>query len=87
MFGFSLQKLLLLAAVIGAVWFGFKLVSRLQESRELEAGRRERGQERRRKPESRATPSEAETMIQCPTCGTYVAARGAKSCGRADCPY
>lgn len=88
MFGFSLQKLLLLAAVIGAVWYGFKLISRLQQNRELEAGRQGRAAKRSRGPDSaRAMGDEPETMVQCPICGTYVAAQGAKSCGRSDCPY
>jgi len=29
----------------------------------------------------------AEDMIACRVCGAYVPARGARSCGRADCPY
>jgi hypothetical protein len=31
--------------------------------------------------------AEAEDMIECSVCGAYVAARGAVSCGRGDCPY
>ena len=90
MFGFSLQKLLVLAAIVGAVWYGFKLVSRLQEARKLEqeskagkprkaAGRGAGG--------AKTTAATAEDMVQCPVCQTYVAARSAGSCGRADCPY
>jgi len=30
---------------------------------------------------------EAEDLVPCPRCGAYVAARGATSCGRSDCPY
>ena len=37
MFGFSLQKLLVLAAIVAAVWYGFKWVSRLQKQRDAEA--------------------------------------------------
>ena len=33
MFGFSIQKLLVLASIIGAVWYGFKLVGRLDQAR------------------------------------------------------
>jgi uncharacterized protein len=87
MFGFSLQKLLLLAAIVAAVWYGFKLVSRLKEARELEArkgGGRPKPARRGRKA---ASEGETETMVQCPVCKTYVAARGAGSCGRDDCPY
>jgi hypothetical protein len=37
MLGFSIQKLLVLAAVIGAVWYAFKFVGRLQQARDAEA--------------------------------------------------
>ena len=91
MFGFSLQKLIVLVGIIGAVWYGFKLVSRLDAARKAEAkvpGERKSG----RKPFGRrrdAAParSETEDMVECPTCGAYVAARKASHCGRSDCPY
>ena len=90
MFGFSLQKLLVLAAVVGAVWYGFKLVSRLQEARKLEAeaqaGNR-RSAARRGAGGAKGTNAATEEMVQCPVCQTYVAARSASSCGRPDCPY
>ena len=35
MLGFSLQKLLVLATIVAAVWYGFRWVSRLQEARKL----------------------------------------------------
>ena len=38
MFGFSLQKLLVLAAVIALVWYGFKFVGRLQDHRKVDGG-------------------------------------------------
>ena len=88
MFGFSLQKLMLLAAIIGAVWYGFKFISRLQEARELEAKKGgSRTSKPRRQGSAKASEGEAEAMIECPVCKTYIAARGAGSCGRADCPY
>ena len=37
MFGFSIQKLLVLAAIIGAVWYGFKFLSRLDQARKTDA--------------------------------------------------
>ena len=88
MFGFSLQKLMLLVAIIGAVWYGFRLVSRLQDAREVEgkAGGGRKSKPRRRAA-AKASADEAEAMVECPVCKTYVAARGAGSCGRADCPY
>ncbi len=33
MLGFSIQKLLVLASIIAAVWYGFKLVGRLDQTR------------------------------------------------------
>ena len=97
MLGFSIQKLLVLAAVIGAVWYGFKFVGRLQQARDAEAKagggakRGNLGDQLRdwvagRKGGADAG-GEAEDLVQCPKCGAYLAARGATSCGRSDCPY
>lgn len=88
MFGFSFQKIMLLAAIIAAVWYGFKFVSRMQEARELEAKKgTSRMSRSRRRGASKTAQDEPEAMIECPVCKTYVAARGAGRCGRADCPY
>jgi uncharacterized protein len=86
MFGIpSLQKLLVLAAVVAAVWYGFKLIGRLQEARKTDAALRRNA---KRKPRTGATDSpEAEDMVQCPVCQAFVQARGAAGCGRGDCPY
>ena len=97
MLGFSIQKLLVLAAVIGAVWYGFKFVGRLQQARDAEAktgggakggnlGDQLRNWVAGRKGGGDAG-GEVEDLVQCPKCGAYVAARGATSCGRGDCPY
>ncbi len=90
MFGFSLQKLLVLGAVIALVWYGFKWLSRLQRVRDAQGGgapkkRRWPGTARRATEEP--PHSTAEDMIECPVCGTYVSARGSANCARADCPY
>ncbi len=91
MFGFSLQKILVLAAVVGAVWYGFKLITRLQEARDLKvraqgdgAGRAGAGRPAKGSGEA---AFQHEDLVQCPVCATYVAARGAGSCDRLDCPY
>lgn len=87
MFGFSLQKILVLAAIVAAVWYGFKWVSRLQAARDAE-NKAKGGAARRRAPsQARAEADDAEDMVQCPVCRAYVQARGASSCGRSDCPY
>ena len=82
MFGFSLTKLLVLAAIIGAVWYGYKWVGRLDRMAKHKVKR-----------DSGAGDGGAkgvdgpEEMIACRACGVYVAAQGAQSCGREDCPY
>ena len=87
MFGFSLQKLLVLVAVIAAVWYGFKWVSRLQEMRETEQKPAARRPPKAERKAQKAKEPGAEDMVQCPICQAYVPARGASGCGRADCPY
>ena len=46
------------------------------------------GMFRRARGEKQAAPAEETHEMQaCPTCGTYVPARGARDCGRELCPY
>lgn len=75
---FSLQKLLVLAAIIVVVWYGFKAAGRLQALRQNKA---ERDEARRGR---RAVP--AEDLVLCGTCRSYVTPAG-DGCSRADCPY
>ena len=90
-----MQKLLVLAAIVLAVWYGFKWVTRLQESRDAETRvpprkRRWPGGVRgafRRAAKEPEQQDAAEELTPCRVCGAYVAARGAANCGRADCPY
>ncbi len=89
MFGFSLPKLMLLAFLLVAVWYIFKLIERRDEVRKREEIERaaeaavrdnvERKKEKKRK-------SAAET-IACTVCGNYVPSEGVRSCGREKCPY
>ena len=98
MLGFSFQKLLVLAGIIGAVWYAYKLVGRMQAARDTQQGRVRRGggftdglkrwSERVRGGAGEPKASQgAEEMVACKVCGTYVSARGARACGRPDCPY
>ncbi len=95
MFGFSLQKLLVLAAVIALVWYGFKFIGRLQDQRRADGGpngglgARPPRRSRRRGAASAAEPrvQDAEDMVACPVCQAYVQARGTTRCDRSDCPY
>lgn len=80
MFGISLAKLIVLAAVVAAVWFGFRYLQ--ARDRALAAARRAA-----EPPSGRvgrgAAP--AEELVKCPVCATYVAS-AAGACGRGDCP-
>ena len=87
MFGFSIQKLIVLAAVIAAVWYGFKFVGRLEQSRKDAAKAAAKPASGAAKTAKTAGPGDAEDMVSCPVCGDYVAAVGAGPCDRADCPH
>jgi len=82
----SFQKLIVLAGIVAAVWYGFKLLTRLQEARKTDAALRQNTAKRPGAARG-ADHEEAEDMVQCPVCQAYVPARGATSCGRDDCPY
>ncbi|HEX7005707.1 MAG TPA: hypothetical protein VF274_01080 [Alphaproteobacteria bacterium] len=89
MFGFSLQKLVILALIIAAVWLGFRFLGRVQAQRKADAKAARKMQRRNRWSFGRDPDEDmgAEDMIACRVCDAYVPARGARSCGRADCPY
>ena len=76
MFGFGIGKLILLVLVILAVWYGFKLIGRLDQNRKRQLS------ENRSK-----APDESGQMEQCKVCKTYVVASGAVNCGKEGCPY
>lgn len=89
MLGFSIQKLLFTAAVVMAVWYGFKWVARMKEIRDEDAkDRLRRGRQGGDGGASSGAPSGgAEEMVECRTCGAFVASSGAKACGKDNCPY
>jgi hypothetical protein len=89
MFGFTLQKLLVLALIVAVVWYGFRFLGRVQSQRKAEQKAARKVQRRGRWSFGRDPDEDmgAEDMIACRVCGAYVPARGARSCGRADCPY
>lgn len=78
MFGFSFAKLLLVAAVIAAVWYGYRWWQRVQKVTRDEADVLAR---------QRARATDGEDMVKCPSCETYLSPRAARSCGRVGCPY
>ena len=75
MFGFG--KILVLAVIIAAVWYGFKFVGRLQAKRQEEL--KDAGRE--------GNSKDAGDMVKCPQCAAFVVAGGAAKCSKSECPY
>ncbi len=75
MFGFSLSKLLVLAVIVAAVWYGFKMLGRKTGG----------GEAKKAAPRGRTKAVDAEDLVRCPVCETYVQP-AAGPCERADCP-
>lgn len=82
MLGLSLGKFLLLVALIALVWYGFRYVNRVEAIR-----RALREELKRRHVPPKSTRIDAEDLVKCAQCASYVAARSAAACGRADCPW
>jgi hypothetical protein len=84
MFGlFSISKILVTAAIIFAVWQGFKWLGNRQaiqkqanKERVQKGGGRAGGASA-----SRSSDPVVEDMVQCPDCGAYVADDGRHRCG------
>ena len=91
MFGFGLQKLLLLAVIVGAVWYGSKFFGRLDVSRrKVEKAARAAADRVTRgggAQDTAAQDTTAQDMERCETCGDFVAQGSATACGREACPY
>ena len=83
MFGIpSLGKLLVLAAIVAIVWYGFKMVGRMDAARKNKPVGRDRGNRG-----GRNAPADVEDTVQCPVCKAYVVANSTSPCDRPDCPY
>jgi uncharacterized protein len=83
MLGLSFGKLLVLALLILAIWYGFKYAGRVEQVRQaVKRARTSAGQQR-----GGGQRLQAEDMVKCRACGTYVAAHGVGKCGRPDCPW
>jgi len=77
------MKILVLVAVVAAVWYGFKMINRITEDRNKAVGDRNSKKSSTRSSGSPTT----EDMIACPECGTFVSASSTAKCERANCPY
>jgi uncharacterized protein len=90
MFGLSFTKILFTIVAVLAVWYGYRWIGRVQARRQAELEeqmRRDIRQTSKRGPSGSGATAKVEDLIPCGTCGDYVPARGARGCGRADCPY
>ena len=88
MFGLpSMQKLLVLAAIIAIVWYGFRFLGRLKETREREARQRDLKDATRPAPKEQNEQLDVEETVQCAVCGAYVPTIGKSNCGKSGCPY
>jgi len=78
MFGlFSLPKLLFTAAVIAAVWYGFKWLNRRQQ---VESERAKGDLGGSKGTAKRKAAPDVEEMVACPDCGAYVSKGGDHRC-------
>ncbi len=74
---FSLPKIILILLIAAAGWYGWRWWQKQQKAKDESA--RVAGD---------SPPNlTAEDMVACRVCGTYVPTKGARNCGRADCPY
>jgi len=81
MFGLSFAKILLIAAVMAAVWYGFKYLTRPEK----DAAEDKRAQKPKPGPAAGGGARAVEDMVRCRVCGAYQA-RNAGPCERKDCP-
>ena len=84
----SLQKIIFTAAVIFAVWYGWRWVGRKRAEGLARATARDR--RKRGKTKTSGGNHGGENVVDlaaCPVCGDFVAPDGALSCERPDCPY
>jgi len=80
MFGlFSFSKIIVTAALIFAVWYGFKWLGNRQEIQKQAA--RDRVRKGGRRAARQPIDDDIEDMVQCPDCGAYVADNGRHKCG------
>jgi hypothetical protein len=84
MFGIpSFPKLIVLAAIIAVIWYGFRLVGELDKARRQAArvAKQQAGQK------GRSSGANVEETVKCRACGAYVPARQPSRCNRSECPF
>lgn len=95
---FSMSKIIVFIIVCVALWLAFRFVGTMARKQKMEERMaRPTLRERLRRSAGRAGSMRAREaarepvaevdMVPCRVCKDYVAAAGARSCGRQDCPY
>ena len=74
MFGFSPVKILFTIVVIGAIWYGFKWLSRMQD----------KTAEKESPSKHSSADQEISDLVACPKCGSYNVKGKKCSCGDGD---
>ena len=87
MLGFSLGKILVLAAMIALVWYGFKYVARRNQKFGRDKADGRLGRQGDNAHDNDAHDEKVQDMETCAVCGTFVPNGSARSCGRESCPY
>ena len=88
MLAFSVGKLLFLGFILLVAWYGLKFMTRVGQVRQ--AVRRAADQAAATGGRPGAAPRQAivtEDLVKCRICSSFVPAKSATSCGRADCPW
>ena len=86
MFGISLGKLVVLAAILIGVWQIFRIFQSKASTPRRSNGAGGQPPEHSTTQESDPEPAAVETTA-CPVCGAYQPSEGASACGRGDCPF
>ena len=76
------MKILVLILIVVAVWYGFKIFGRSNQSGSKQQRSGDGGAGKQEE-----SDSTAQDMESCSVCGTFVPNAVAKNCGREACPF
>ena len=76
-----LPRIFMFVLVMLAAFYGRRLVRELMRPRSPMPTQRQDG------PVNRTAAPDAEDLVKCATCGSYVTPHGPTGCGRSPCPY
>ena len=81
MFGLpSFGKLMVLAAVLGAVWYGFKMIGRLKQARDAQERQNSKGSTKPARNDFTDMNAPLD-LVQCPACRAYIPQGSKCHCG------